>query len=79
VSSSLTVTAVETVGSKQVIEDWTIWSWEVVTIFRVQETERKRITDLRRELKKLEFFSLTIYQTDDRQIDYYERIGLIKR
>jgi hypothetical protein len=38
----------------------------------------KRIIDLRRELKK-NFFSLTIYQTDDRQIDYYERIGLIRR
>jgi hypothetical protein len=25
-----------------------------------------------------EFFGLTIYQTDNRQIDYYERIDLIR-
>jgi hypothetical protein len=41
----LTVTTVKTVESKQVIEDWTIWSWEVVTSFRVQEIEKKRIKD----------------------------------
>jgi hypothetical protein len=41
----LTVTTVETVESKQVIGDWTIWSWEVVTSFRVQEIEKKRIKD----------------------------------
>jgi hypothetical protein len=46
----------------------------VVTIFGVQETERKRITYLRRVFEE-EAFSLTKYQTDDRQLDYYERIG----
>ena len=77
-SSNLTVTTVETVGIKEVIGDWIIYSWEVVTIFEVQKTERKRITGLRRVFEE-KSFSLTIYQTYDRQIDYDERIGWIWR
>jgi len=73
--------AVEIVGSKEVIGDWTIYSWEVVTIFRMQEVkeenQRLRSKNLVENQKFEEEFS--IYQTDNRQIDEYGRISWIRR
>jgi hypothetical protein len=44
VSSSLTVIAVATVESKEVIGDWTIWSSEDVTIFLFLEYRNRETT-----------------------------------